>query len=199
MIERKLQDPKNREILAAGKPLVVFGPEIGHGIIEKVRPAQMFMTYAAESRLNHEHHNDAPYGEAIDWDENMGTVCANNTEESVVTNWMIGYRGLIGIDIDPAHMDTERAILNNIDAYRSTNDRMKRLDLDKLVLAANLPNHNRGYDEAMMTRNRAHPDDVGRLSPMPDWEVPASDMTLAGRPMMPLDQLITLSHRVMKA
>jgi hypothetical protein len=112
---------------------------------------------------------------------------------------MIGYRGLIGIDIDPAHMDTERAILNNIDAYRSTNDRMKRLDLDKLVLAANLPNHNRGYDEAMMTRNRAHPDDVGRLSPMPDWEVPASDMTLAGRPMMPLDQLITLSHRVMKA
>ena len=78
---------------------------------------------------------------------------------------MHGYRGYFGIDINPERMPVERALINCMDALKAMNERINRLDHEKIIACTSRPDRNRGLLEALLIRARS-PRGV-RLSTMP--------------------------------
>ena len=63
-------------------------------------------------------------------------------------------------------MPVERALINCMDAIKAMNDRINRLDHEKIIACTTKPDKNRGLLEALLTRARA-PEGT-ELSPMPE-------------------------------
>jgi xylose isomerase len=163
-VEAKLQNPENRNLLNDGHCLVGMNPEVGHVLMGFEDLPYAYASCLRESRLAHVHWNSQPLGN-YDQDLNVGVLSPEQNEALLYTLKMFGYRGLHGIDINPLRMPIRQAIVNNIDAIRSMNDRINALDHEKILYCDRHPDTTRGLLEAILIRARAPQPD--KLSPLP--------------------------------
>ncbi|MBM4081388.1 MAG: xylose isomerase, partial [Planctomycetes bacterium] len=147
--------------------LVGLNPEVGHVLMGYEDLPYAFSLILEYGKLAHTHWNSQPLGN-YDQDLNVGVISPEQTEAALYVLKMHGYRGHFGIDINPERMPVERALINCIDALRAANDRINRLDHEKVIECTTNPNRNRGYLEALLIRARAMSDKS--LSPMPQIE-----------------------------
>jgi xylose isomerase len=165
--ENLLENPENREILEGGDPLIGMNPEVGHVLMGYEDLAYAFSLVMEYGRLFHTHWNSQPLGN-YDQDQNVGAISPEQAEAGLYALKMHGYEGYFGLDINPERMPVERALVNCMDALRAMNERINRLDHEKIVACTARPDRNRGLLEALLTRARA-PEGI-RLSPMPKVE-----------------------------
>jgi xylose isomerase len=162
-----LKDPANREALDCGEALVGMNPEVGHVLMGFEDLAYAFSLVLEYGRLFHTHWNSQPLGN-YDQDQNVGAISPEQAEAALYVLKMHGYDGYFGIDINPERMPVGRALINCMDALKAMNERINRLDHEKIVACTTRPHKNRGLLEALLTRARA-PQGVA-LSPMPEVE-----------------------------
>ncbi|MCD6416759.1 MAG: xylose isomerase [Planctomycetes bacterium] len=165
--ESLLRSPENRSILEGGDALVGLNPEVGHvlmGYEDLPYALSLVMEYG---RLFHTHWNAQPLGN-YDQDQNVGAISPDQAEAGLYALKMQGYSGYFGIDINPERMPVDRAIINCIDALKAMNERINRLDHEKVLACTTRPQKNRGLLEALITRARAP--EGAPLSEMPPVE-----------------------------
>ena len=112
------------------------------------------------------HLNSQPLGN-FDQDLNVGAVSPEQTEALLYVLKMYGYRGWLGIDINPERMPVDVALRVSMDALRAANDRVNEMDHESIVYAVNHPDKARGWLEAYLVRARAkHPEKLGPMPPL---------------------------------
>jgi len=162
-VERQLQHPENRKLLAEGHALVCLNPEIGHVLMGYEDLAYAYSWPLSEGRLAHTHCNSQPLGN-YDQDLNVGVVAPEQLEAMLYTLRMHGYNGYFGIDINPERMPVETALQISMDALRAASDRISAIDHEAVLWAHQHPDRARGWLEAYLVRMRApHPE---RLAPL---------------------------------
>jgi xylose isomerase len=154
LVEAKLKNPVNRELLAQGHKLVCMNPEIGHLLMGFEDLAYALSWPLSEGRLAHTHWNSQPLGN-YDQDLNVGVVSPEQMEAGLYAMKMHSYRGYFGIDINPERMPVETAIRISIDALRAGNDRINAMDHASILSALARPDEARGWVEAHLVRMRA--------------------------------------------
>ncbi len=164
-VEALLKNPQNRKVLEGGHAMVGMNPEVGHVLMGYEDLAYAFSLVMEYGRLFHTHWNSQPLGN-YDQDMNVGVISPEQAEAALYVLKMHGYRGYFGIDINPERMPVDRALINCMDALKAMNERVNRLEHEKIVACTTKPASNRGLMEALLTRARA-PQGV-KLSPMPD-------------------------------
>jgi xylose isomerase len=156
LVEAKLRNPENTDLLAQGHKLVCMNPEIGHLLMGFEDPAYALSWPLSEGRLAHTHWNSQPLGN-YDQDLNVGVVSPEQMEAGLYVMKMHGYRGYFGIDINPERMPVEMAIRVSIDALRAGIDRIDAMDHASVLTATSCPDKARGWVESHLIRMRAHP------------------------------------------
>jgi len=162
--ETLLKNPANRKTLAKGQPLVGLNPEVGHMLMGYEDLPYAFSLVMEYGRLFHTHWNSQPLGN-YDQDLNVGVISPEQTEAALYVLKMHGYTGYFGIDINPERMPVERALINCMDALKAANERINRLDHEKIIACTAKPDRNRGVLEALLIRARAP--HGANLSPAP--------------------------------
>lgn len=163
--EALLENPENRKILEEGEALVGINPEVGHVLMGFEDLAYAFSLVMEYGRLFHTHWNAQPLGN-YDQDQNVGAISPEQAEAALYVLKMHGYKGYFGMDINPERMPVDRALINCMDAIKAMNERINRLDHEKIIACTTRPHKNRGLLEALLTRARA-PEGV-ELSEMPE-------------------------------
>jgi xylose isomerase len=163
-VESLLQHPENRRLLDAGHALCCMNPEVGHVLMGYEDLAYAYSWPLSEGRLAHIHWNSQPLGN-YDQDLNVGVVSPEQTEALLYVLKMYGYRGFMGIDINPERMPVDVAIKISMDAIRAANDRINSLDHESILYAQRHPDRARGWLEAYLVRARAARPE--RLAPQP--------------------------------
>jgi xylose isomerase len=164
MVEGRLRNPENRQVLVDGHALVGLNPEVGHALMACEDLPYAYGWPLSEGRLCHMHLNSQPLGN-FDQDLNVGTISPEQTEALLYVLRMHGYQGWFGIDINPERMPVATALQISMDALRAANDRVEALDHESIAYAVNHPDRARGWLEAYLVRARApHP---GKLAPLP--------------------------------
>ncbi len=163
--ESLLRSPENRAILEQGTPLVGMNPEVGHALMGYEDLAYAFSLALEYGRLFHTHWNSQPLGN-YDQDQNVGVISPEQAEAALYALKMHGYRGYFGIDINPERMPVDRALINCMDALKAMNERIHRMDHQKVIACTTRPQENRGLLEALLTRARAP--QGADLGPMPE-------------------------------
>ncbi len=164
-VESMLDAPENREILDRGEALVGMNPEVGHVLMGYEDLPYAFSLVMEYGRLFHTHWNSQPLGN-YDQDQNVGVISPEQGEAALYVLKMRGYQGYFGIDINPERMPVDRALINCMDALKAMNERVNRMDHEKVIACTTKPDKNRGLLEAILTRARA-PEGV-ELSDMPE-------------------------------
>ncbi len=163
--EGLLKAPENRKLLDQGEALVGLNPEVGHVLMGFEDLAYAFGLVMEYGRLFHTHWNSQPLGN-YDQDQNVGVISPEQTEAALYALKMQGYNGYFGLDLNPERMPVDRALINCMDALKAMNERVNRMDHEKVIACTTRPDKNRGLLEALLTRCRA-PEGV-ELSPMPE-------------------------------
>jgi len=151
-IEARLKNPVNRKLIDEGHALVGLNPETGHVKMGFEMLPAAFSLVAMEGRLAHTHWNSQPDGN-YDQDNNVGVVNPHETEALLYALWAIGYRGWLGIDINPENMPVERAIDLNIRAIRRLAERVARLPHERILACHLHPAEHRGELEEILIAN----------------------------------------------
>ncbi|MCX6841492.1 MAG: TIM barrel protein, partial [candidate division WOR-3 bacterium] len=131
MVEERLQNPENRQLLVDGHALVGLNPEVGHALMAGEDLPYAYSWPLSEGRLCHMHLNSQPLGN-FDQDLNVGTISPEQTEALLYVLKMHGYQGWFGIDINPERMPVETALRISMDALRAANDRVDELDHESI-------------------------------------------------------------------
>ena len=163
--ESLLKHPENRELLDQGEALVGMNPEVGHVLMGFEDLAYAFGLVMEYGRLFHTHWNSQPLGN-YDQDMNVGVISPEQCEAALYALKMQGYRGYFGLDLNPERMPVDRALINCMDALRAMNERINRMDHEKVIGCTTRPDKNRGVLEALLIRAR-YPEGAG-LSDMPE-------------------------------
>jgi len=150
-IEALLKADENKRLLKEGHALVGLNPEVGHVLMGHEELAYALASILREGRLAHTHWNSQPLGN-YDQDLNVGVLGIDQTYAGLLVLKMYGYRGRLGIDINPERVPVETALILNINALRSACARVNQLDFERLVGAMYDPENNRGVAEDTMTR-----------------------------------------------
>jgi len=166
-VESMLQNEENLEYLQNGHSMVGLNPEVGHILMGYENMPYAFSLVMEYGKLFHTHWNSQPLGN-YDQDQNVWAMSPEQTEAALYALKMHGYEGHFGIDINPARMPVERALINCFDAMKAARERINRLDHEKVLAANYRPQDNRGLLEALLTRSRAP--ESADLSDMPDIE-----------------------------
>ncbi|MCL4196043.1 MAG: TIM barrel protein [Phycisphaerales bacterium] len=153
-VESMLRAKENRRLLDEGHRLVCMNPEVGHVLMGFEDLAYAFSWPLSEGRLAHSHWNSQPLGN-YDQDLNVSTLSPEQTEALLYTLKMYGYRGWLGIDVNPERMPVEVALRNSMDAIRAANDRINGLDHEAILFSHEHPDRARGWLEAHLIRARA--------------------------------------------
>lgn len=150
-VEAALKDEKNKRLLDEEHALVGLNPEVGHVLMGHEELAYALASIMREGRLAHTHWNSQPLGN-YDQDLNVGVLGLDQTYAGLLVLKMYGYRGRLGIDINPERMPVETALILNMNALRSACARLNQLDYDRLAEAMYYPENNRGVAEDVMLR-----------------------------------------------
>jgi xylose isomerase len=153
-VESLLKNRENVKILKSGEPLVGMNPEVGHVLMGFEDLAYSLSLVCEYGRLFHTHWNSQPLGN-YDQDQNVGMISPEQSEAALYALKMHGYRGYFGIDINPERMPVDRALINCMDALKAMNDRINKIDHEKVMACIQRPDKNRGVLEALLTRARA--------------------------------------------
>ncbi len=167
-VEGLLKNEENKKLLAEGHALVGMNPEVGHVLMGYEDLPYAFSLVMEYGRLAHTHWNSQPLGN-YDQDLNVGVISPEQTEAALYVLKMYGYEGYFGIDINPERMPVEQALKNCMDALRAANDRINRLDHEKVIWSTTHPDKARGWLEAYLIRVRAR--DPGILPPLPELDL----------------------------
>ncbi len=165
-VEAMLGAGPNRRCLESGHSMVGLNPEIGHMLMGYEDLAYSFSLVMEYGKLFHTHWNSQPLGN-YDQDLNAGVIAPEQMESALYALKMHGYRGYFGLDINPERMPVERAIINSMDAIKAANERINRLDHEKILACTSNPAANRGTLEALLIRARA-PQGAPLSSPPPE-------------------------------
>jgi xylose isomerase len=150
-IERRLQNPKNKELLLQGHSLVGLNPEIGHVKMSyEILPA-VFSLVMMEGRLAHTHWNSQPDGN-YDQDNNIGVVNPMETEALMYSLWAYDYHQYLGIDINPENMPVQKAVEINIKALEKMKERLSRLPHEQIIECHLHPEEHRGELEEILIK-----------------------------------------------
>jgi xylose isomerase len=152
-IEARLKSETNRKLLEEGFTLVGLQPEIGHMLMGFEDPAYTLSSIAREGRLVHIHLNSQPLGN-YDQDLNVGIIGWEQTEAVLYTLKMIGYRGYLGIDINPERMPPQKAIEINTQVIKIMNKRINNLPHKKIIECYFNPEEHRGDIELILAKSR---------------------------------------------
>lgn len=162
-VESMLTSAENRALLDEGHALCCMNPEIGHVLMGFEDLAYAMSWPLSEGRLAHTHWNSQPLGN-YDQDLNVGVISPEQLEAMMYTLKMHGYRGYMGLDINPERMPVDVALKISMDAIRAANDRINELDHEAILFSHQHPDQARGWLEGYLLRARAaHPD---RLPPL---------------------------------
>lgn len=151
-IEKRLQNPENKKLLAEGYALVGLNPEVGHVKMSfEILPAA-YSLVAMEGRLAHTHWNSQPDGN-YDQDNNIGVVNPHESEALLYALWAIGYKEYFGIDILPENMPIQKAVEINIKALHKMKERIVRLPHERILECHLDPANHRGELEEILIQN----------------------------------------------
>lgn len=151
-IEARLKHPENRRLIAEGHALVGLNPETGHVKMGCEMLPAAFSLIAMEGRLAHTHWNSQPDGN-YDQDNNVAVVNPHEAEALLLALWAIGYRGWLGIDINPENMPVARAVDLNVKAITRLKERVARLPHERIVECHLHPAEHRGELEEILIAN----------------------------------------------
>lgn len=165
--ESLLKAEANRKTLDRGESMVGLNPEVGHVHMGYEDLAYAFSLAMEYGKLFHTHWNSQPLGN-YDQDLNVGLISPEQLEAGLYALKMHGYQGYFGIDINPERMPVERALINCMDAIKAANERINKLDHQKIIDCVTKPDKNRGVLESILIRARAP--QGAKLSPEPDAE-----------------------------
>ena len=165
-VEKKLSSEENRRLLEEGHALVTLNPEVGHVLMGFEDLAYSFSRILRQGRLAHTHWNSQPLGN-YDQDLNVGVISPEQAFAALYVLKMHGYRGYLGIDINPERMPVKRALINNMDRLKALIQMTDEVDHELVLACIERPHQNRGVLEAYLTR-LWHPNAKG-LSEMPKY------------------------------
>lgn len=165
-VERRLSSEENRKLLDEGHALVTLNPEVGHVLMGFEDLAYSFSRILRQGRLAHTHWNSQPLGN-YDQDLNVGVISPEQAFAALYVLKMHGYRGYLGIDINPERMPVKQALINNMDRLKALIQMTDEVDHELVVACIERPHRNRGVLEAYLTR-LWHPNAKG-LSEMPNY------------------------------
>ena len=151
-IEGRLRNPENVRLLKEGRTLVGMQPEIGHIRMGYEDTPYAFSRICREGRMSHPHFNSQPLGN-YDQDLNIGVVEWDQAEAGLLALKMAGFNEYIGIDINPERMPAKKAVENNIRVLEIMNERIERLDYERLLDCYYDPENNRGEMEMIFAEN----------------------------------------------
>jgi xylose isomerase len=162
-VESLLEHAENRKLLDQGHALFAMNPEVGHVLMGFEGLAYAYSWPLSEGRLAHTHWNSQPLGN-YDQDLNVGAISPEQAEALLYALKMYGYRGYLGIDINPERMPVATGLKVSMDAIRAANDRINEIDHAAILEAHARPDAKPGWLEAYLVRARApHPE---RLPPL---------------------------------
>ena len=150
-IESRLRVKENKDLIEKGYTLLGIQPELGH-----IRMGYEDIPYAIsrisrEGRLFHVHLNSQPIGN-YSQDLNTGVVEWQQTEATLYALKMIGYKGYLGLDLNPEKMTIEKAVEINSLVLNIMNDRINRLKHEEIIEAYFNPEH-MGDIEIILAKN----------------------------------------------
>ncbi len=148
-VEKRLQHPENRRLLAEGHAMLAFQPEIGHIRMGYEDVPYVFSRFARQGRLLNTHWNSQPLGN-YDQDLNLGALEWDQAEAGLYVLKMIGYQGYMTFDINPERMPLEKAIEINTAALRIMNERVNALPHERILEAYYDPANHRGDLEMIL-------------------------------------------------
>lgn len=151
-IEARLRNPVNRKLLDEGHALVGLNPETGHVKMGFEMLPAAFSLVAMEGRLAHTHWNSQPDGN-YDQDNNVAVVNPHESEALLYSLWAIGYRGWLGIDINPESIPVAKAVDLNITAITRLKERVARLPHERVIECHLHPAEHRGELEEILIAN----------------------------------------------
>jgi xylose isomerase len=152
-IEARLRSEINKKYLEEGYSLVGLQPEIGHILMGFEDVAYAFSRVAREGRLVHTHWNSQPLGN-YDQDLNVGVLGWEQAEAALYALKMVGYRGYLGIDINPERMSPLKAVEINTKILRIMNERINSLPHEEIVECYYNPEAHRGELELLLAEAR---------------------------------------------
>jgi len=151
-IEARLRHPENRRLLAEGHALVGLNPETGHVKMGFEMLPAAYSLVAMEGRLAHTHWNSQPDGN-YDQDNDVGVVNPHESEALLYALWAIGYRGWLGIDINPENIPVTKAVELNVRAITRLKERVARLPHRRILECHLHPAEHRGELEEILIAN----------------------------------------------
>jgi xylose isomerase len=149
-VESLLRAPDNTRLLKDGHALCCMNPEVGHVLMGFEDAPYAFSWPLSQGRLAHTHWNSQPLGN-YDQDLGVGAISPEVVEGILYTLKMHGYRGHLGIDINPERTPVDIAVRNSMLALRHANDRVNSLDHQRILAAHADPSNRRGDLEAYLT------------------------------------------------
>ena len=152
-VEAMLRAPGNTLLLKEGHKLCCMNPEVGHVLMGFEDPPYAFSWPLSEGRLAHTHWNSQPLGN-YDQDLGVGVISPEIVEGILYTLKMHGYRGHLGIDINPERVPVAVAVRNSMEALRRANERVNAIDHAKVLTAQVQPATHRGELESYLTGRR---------------------------------------------
>ena len=165
-VERRLTSEENRKLLQEGHALVALNPEIGHMLMGFEDIAYSLSRIMRQGRLAHTHWNSQPLGN-YDQDLNVGVISPEQAFAALYVLKMHGYKGYLGIDINPERMPVKQAVINCMDRLKALIQMTDEVDHELVLACIEKPHENRGVLEAYLTR-LWHPKAKG-LSKMPKY------------------------------
>jgi len=150
-IQKLLTNPENKKLMSEGHQLFGLNPEIGHVRMGYENLAAAYSLVGMYGMLAHSHWNSQPLGN-YDQDLNVGVVDVQQTYALLYALKMIGYREYIGIDINPEHMLSFKAIELNIKVIKKLKEKIENLPHEDIIECYLNPENNRGRLEEIMLK-----------------------------------------------
>jgi len=168
-VETLLRNGANRKLLAEGHAMVGMNPEIGHMKMGVEDVAYSYARAMREARLAHIHVNSVPLG-SYDQDLNVGVSGTETMESVLFILRMHGYRGFMGMDLNPEYMDARAAVANSMNEVLRANAVVDALNHRRLLEAYASPEKGTGVVEHIITSARCSADASKKLVPFQEIE-----------------------------
>lgn len=151
-IQKRLKNPENRKLIEEGHELFGLNPEIGHVRMGYENLGAAYSLVGVYGMLAHTHWNSQPLGN-YDQDLNVGVVEPMETMALLYALKIMGYKEYFGIDINPEHMSSIKAIEISIKAINKLNKKIDNLPNEDVIDCYLKPADNRGRLEEILLEN----------------------------------------------
>jgi xylose isomerase len=148
-IQAKLKNPENKKLVTEGHQVFALNPEIGHVRMGYESLGAAYALVGMYGMLAHTHWNSQPLGN-YDQDLNVGVVEVQQAYAMLYALKQMGYKEYFGIDINPEHMPSEKAIEINIKAITKMTEKIEKLPHADIIDCYLNPEKKRGTLEEIL-------------------------------------------------